>query len=202
MSSEHRYDYSYEQFVLDSLPSFDLFGEPTRTSTTSVPSYESQEDYLPDLNGVGESFFSGTYIFDQNPQFQPLGDIARHSPFDAFAAPQHSASSVDGSGALDLATTVTGVGFCAGDLREPDHHSTVLANIAGHSRTDFGGFEASQAFTESTEGVSPTAVAMPNDDVETIEPLDLSPIRPIIVSFFFSTTLTRRTVCILPNTEL
>lgn len=185
MSSEHGYDYSYEQFVQDSLPSFDLFGESTGTSTASVPSYEHQEDYLVDLNEVGESSFSDTYISDQNLQFQSLGDIARHSPFDGFAAPQQSAASNDGFGALDLTTTVTGVLFCARDPREPDHHSKALANTAGHSQTDFGGIEASQAFTEGAEGVSSTDFAIPNDAVEPMQPLDFSPIGLINVRIFF-----------------
>jgi hypothetical protein len=61
MSSEQRFNFSYEQFVEDSLPSFDLFDESAGTS-----SYELQEDHLANPQQIGQSFFSDTHIFEQN----------------------------------------------------------------------------------------------------------------------------------------
>jgi hypothetical protein len=187
MSSEQRYDYSYEQFVEGSLPSFDLFGESTGASTANFSPHELQEEYSANFQQVGQSF-NDTYTPDQNQRFQTLSNNAGHSQFDSFAASQPSASSTDGFALLDLSTTVIGAGhlvFGAGDVRDQGDEFQMFANTAGHSQIDFSGFEASQPSTWGTDGVSSTNLATPDNEVVQKAPFDVPPLGPTDVSFFF-----------------
>ena len=56
MSSEQRYDYSYEQFVQDDLPSLSPFGDITFLSDVDPPFYGLQENCPAESQQNGQPF--------------------------------------------------------------------------------------------------------------------------------------------------
>lgn len=148
MSSEQRYDYSYEHFVEDDLHSFDLFGESVGTSSANLSSFELPEDYSANSQRVRQLFYNETYNPDQNQQIRTVNDIAGYAQFEAFDASQPSTSIADDFAPLDLATTLMG------DLCDQDDEFRIFSNTAGRSQIDFSGFEASSPSVWGIDGVS------------------------------------------------
>jgi len=92
MSSEHRYDYSYEQFVQDDLPSLSLFGDITFLSDVDPPFYGLQENCPADLQQNGQPFSHGADTPKQSQQIEVVGDPVGKEGFGIAAMPQPSAS--------------------------------------------------------------------------------------------------------------
>lgn len=180
MSSEQSYDYSYEQFVQDDLPSLDLFDLPdldlvggsSMTSITDTSFYKSQEKCLTDSQ-------QGTS--EQNQQFKMISDTPGNVEFDAIATPQPSAPST--STQLGPAATFKGAGelvLGVGSLRSLQDEFQAFDNTAGHSQ--LGGSERAQL--SGIYGVPETNLATPNNMAQRAS-LAAPPIGPIDVSFFF-----------------
>jgi hypothetical protein len=68
MSSEQNYDYSYTQFLEESVPSLDLFNGIVGTATAVSSSYAVPEENLANFQ-LGESFLTNQYTLDPG-QFQ------------------------------------------------------------------------------------------------------------------------------------
>jgi len=164
-----------------------------RTICSGPPSFDLQENCLANPQEGGQSFFNDAVIPEDNQQFKMMGDTTGNFEFDAVAAPQASASSAFTP--LDLATSFEGAGqlvLGTGNLHGQDDGLQTFDNSTGHSQ--MGGSEAAQSSLCSIYSLPSTYPATLSNNMAPRARSDIPRIGPINVSFFFRTTLTRRTV--------
>ncbi|KAI9705328.1 MAG: hypothetical protein M1820_005158 [Bogoriella megaspora] len=161
MSSEQRY-YSYEQYVQEDLPSFDLFGEFSTASITNPSACSLQEDdsTIPQL---GEQTLCNDACISHDCQdFGMMSDTAEHFT------------------SVDVAATSQGPGRTPFDPTEfsiPHDPSQTANNVAVDSR--MAGPQAAQPSSRNIRGASPIDLAMASNDVAHSTDLPASRLEPI-----------------------
>jgi hypothetical protein len=198
MSSEQRYDSSYEQLVQHDLPDLDLFslppldlfdlpnldlsGDSSLEPMTETYSHNPQEYSPGNSQDVGMSFSNAPDTSEQNRQSMMTDYMADGFELDTFGTPQPSASSAftppDGA-----TTSKPG----AENLRSPGDEVWTFDNspCSSTAQPAFGAMHGDAPINPAVlnHAVTQGACGMrvPQTD-------------PISVSFFFTPTLTRRTV--------
>ncbi|OAP62301.1 hypothetical protein AYL99_04504 [Fonsecaea erecta] len=184
MSSEQRYDISYEQMLLqDELPDLDLFplpgsclfDSPTITSATADFSYTPLENGQADSQ-QGEQSFDSPNLAEQDHQFNTIEDITSDFNSDIFATRQPFASSA--SAPMSPAATWKSLSVLdGGDFRSLRAGSQTLDNAAGHYY--LGEMEAAPNALLDPDGLRSTGLATANNEAQLGPNLHVPQIQPI-----------------------
>jgi hypothetical protein len=186
MSSEQRYDMSYNQFAEDSTTGPDLFDEFIETSAFEPSSYELQGESLANLQVPQPSATDmNSFDWDQSEQVGDIVNLPQSSTFATTQAPVADgfASMLDSSFLGAEPTNFNGGSLVSQGVYPSTGFYTDF-NTSGFPVSDFGTLLSHQTTTEFV--TSSDAVQREASNVEQSG--------PISVSFFFSITLTRRTV--------
>lgn len=186
MSSEQRYDYSYEQFVQDDLPSLDLFGDSVMTSLSDAFSDSVQHDHPPHSQKDEQSFYDDTYLPEQSPQFNMMDDVGSNFEFNAATTQWPSALSTFTP--LNIAAISKGAGLLALGAEslhdEGGELHAVENDIFQPQMSEFEAAVAAQPSLRQIRGIPLTDEAKPNSDLAPEAHLESLQAEPINVSFF------------------